>query len=181
MKASRISATEFIKLGHHTNLPPATIVDLRTKAEVGREHMKNCINLPIQQLTIDSFNQRVKSCMGDADQRVFLLCQSGMRAEAAVRKLGELNGVEWVIVDGGLNGVKAAGGQIKQGQRKTIPLERQVRVTAGVAIIAGITLGLNLHPAYLYLSGFVGAGLIFAGITNRCGLAFLLARMPWNQ
>jgi hypothetical protein len=31
------------------------------------------------------------------------------------------------------------------------------------------------------LSGFVGAGLVFAGVTGFCGMARLLALMPWNR
>ncbi len=31
------------------------------------------------------------------------------------------------------------------------------------------------------LSAFVGAGLIFAGVTDTCGMAMMLSRMPWNQ
>jgi hypothetical protein len=65
--------------------------------------------------------------------------------------------------------------------KNVISLERQIRITAGSLVLLGALLGWFLHPACVSLSAFVGAGLIFAGITNTCGMGLLLARMPWNQ
>ena len=62
-----------------------------------------------------------------------------------------------------------------------ISLERQVRIVAGFLVLAGTLLGIFLHSGFLFISGFVGAGLVFAGITDICGMGMLLARMPWNQ
>ncbi|MCU0707785.1 MAG: sulfurtransferase, partial [Pirellula sp.] len=36
-------------------------------------------------------------------------------------------------------------------------------------------------PYWIGLSGFVGAGLIFAGVTDTCAMGMLIAKMPWNQ
>jgi predicted small integral membrane protein len=60
-------------------------------------------------------------------------------------------------------------------------LERQVRIAAGTLVFIGSLLGYFIHPAWIGLSGFVGAGLVFAGITDTCGMAMVLARMPWNN
>ena len=60
-------------------------------------------------------------------------------------------------------------------------LERQVRIAAGFLALLGALLGFFVHPNYFGLYAFVGAGLMFAGITDTCGMAMLIARMPWNQ
>ena len=60
-------------------------------------------------------------------------------------------------------------------------LERQVRIAAGTLVVLGTVLGLTVHPGFIGLSAFVGAGLIFAGVTDTCGMGLLLARMPWNR
>jgi hypothetical protein len=65
--------------------------------------------------------------------------------------------------------------------KKAISLERQVRIAAGSLVLLGLVLGWLVHPYFLGLSAFVGAGLFFAGVTDTCGMGMLLARMPWNQ
>ena len=65
--------------------------------------------------------------------------------------------------------------------KKAISLERQVRIAAGLLVLLGAVLGWLVHPAFVGLSAFVGAGLVFAGVTDTCGMGMLLARMPWNQ
>jgi hypothetical protein len=65
--------------------------------------------------------------------------------------------------------------------RKAISLERQVRIAAGLLVLLGVLLGWLVHPVLFGLSAFVGAGLVFAGVTDFCGMGLLLARMPWNQ
>ena len=65
--------------------------------------------------------------------------------------------------------------------KKAISLERQVRIAAGSLVLLGVLLGWLVHPAFIGLSAFVGAGLVFAGVTDTCGMGMMLARMPWNQ
>jgi predicted branched-subunit amino acid permease len=64
---------------------------------------------------------------------------------------------------------------------KVISLERQVRIVAGALVLAGVVLGYFVHPGFIRLSAFVGAGLVFAGITDWCGMGLLLAKLPWNK
>jgi hypothetical protein len=64
---------------------------------------------------------------------------------------------------------------------KMISLERQVRIAAGSIVLVGAILALLVDPLFVLVSGFVGAGLVFAGITDTCGMGLMLARMPWNQ
>jgi Protein of unknown function (DUF2892)./Rhodanese-like domain. len=181
MSTSRISAAEFENLRGSTSSSPISVIDLRTSAEIEQERIADCICLPFQQANTETVAHAFTNRADKTDNRLFLLCQSGMRADATVRQLGPQPGIEWVIIEGGVNAIKAAGGNVLKGKGRSIPLERQVRIAAGIAILAGVLLGATLNPNFLLLSGFVGAGLVFAGVTNRCGLAFLLARMPWNH
>jgi hypothetical protein len=62
-----------------------------------------------------------------------------------------------------------------------ISVERQVRIAAGAMVFTGVILGTFVYEGFYGLSGFVGAGLIFAGVTDWCGMGLLLARAPWNK
>ena len=60
-------------------------------------------------------------------------------------------------------------------------LERQVRIVAGFLTLVGAVLGFFVNPYFIGLSAFIGAGLMFAGITDTCGMGMMLAKMPWNR
>ncbi|MEJ0000114.1 MAG: DUF2892 domain-containing protein [Verrucomicrobiota bacterium] len=81
---------------------------------------------------------------------------------------------------GGTQGWIDAGLQVDRGERTTIGLERQVRISAGSLVLLGFLLGWLVHPYFLALSVFVGAGLVFSGITDWCGMGLLLMKAPWN-
>lgn len=178
MKINTLTAGEFIdKLEQDRNL---LIVDLRTHAEVANEHLENCVHIPVQDLNEERLQQAMKD-NGFTDQHsVFLLCQSGKRAQMAADKLSHVEDLSLVILEGGLNAIKQEGVKVKSGKSNVISLERQVRISAGVLTMLGIALGFTLHPGFFLLSGFVGAGLTFAGITDNCAMGLMLARMPWN-
>ena len=174
MNVKRISASEFLEAG----LAASITIDLRTSAEYEKEHIEGCIVLPIQELTVERFNRVLGHVNG---RSVHLLCQSGRRADMAVEKLQGKTDKELVIIEGGLNALKPLGVDIKLGSRKTISIARQVRIAAGALTVAGVALGLLIHPIFLGVSVFVGAGLMFAGITDTCGMGMVLARAPWNS
>ena len=108
-----------------------------------------------------------------------MICRSGSRGQKACEKLATA-GLRVVNVEGGTQAWEAAGLPVVRG-RKTISLERQVRIAAGSLVVVGSALGYFVNPAWIGLAAFVGAGLVFAGITDTCGMGLLLARMPWNQ
>jgi Protein of unknown function (DUF2892) len=85
-----------------------------------------------------------------------------------------------VNVEGGTQACLDLGLPIARG-KNSISLERQVRIAAGSLVVLGVTLGWFVHPVFFGLAAFVGAGLVFAGVTDTCGMGMLLARMPWNQ
>ena len=83
-------------------------------------------------------------------------------------------------VEGGTLACVESGLPVVRGM-KAISLERQVRIASGLLVLLGALLGWLVHPAFIGLSAFIGAGLVFAGVTDTCGMGMLLARMPWNQ
>ena len=104
----------------------------------------------------------------------------GIRATKAAEKLRNAGLDDVVVVEGGTNAWVASGLPVVRG-RKTISIERQVRIGAGSLVVIGAVLGWRVHPAFYILSGAVGAGLVFAGVTDICGLAIVLAQAPWNR
>jgi len=65
--------------------------------------------------------------------------------------------------------------------KKFFSLERQIRIVAGTIVFVGAVLGWMIHPAFISLSAFVGAGLVFSGIIDTCAMGMMLAKMPWNK
>ncbi len=155
----------------------ALYLDVRTPAEYASGHWPNSINLPLSGCT----PERIQSLCDELKLKnatIYLICASGKRSQMAAT---QLNGVIPVCtVEGGLASCTTDQLQSTAG-RKIIPLERQVRIAAGSLVLAGVVIGFLVHPAGFGLSGFVGAGLVFAGITDTCGMGILLSRMPWNQ
>lgn len=153
-------------------------IDLRTAAEVDSEYYSGCIDLPLQQLTAASL-QQATAC--GEDTPIYLLCGSGMRAQKAAELLAGEIANPLFIISGGINALKAAGAPIEKGTGSVISLERQVRIAAGSLVLVGALIGTLITPLGYGLSAFVGAGLVFAGITDTCAMGLLIARMPWNN
>lgn len=153
------------------------LIDVRTPAEFREVHIDFAENAPLDRLD----PQAVKASLGSAaDQTLYVVCRSGNRAKTACEKLLAAGLTKVVNVEGGTLAYEAAGLPVTRG-KKTMPLERQVRIAAGALVLTGAALGYFVHPYWIALSAFVGAGLIFAGVTDTCGMGMLLARMPWNQ
>jgi rhodanese-related sulfurtransferase len=113
------------------------------------------------------------------NEPLYVICRSGSRGQKACEQFQKAGFTNVQNVDGGTLACIDAGLPVVRG-RKAISLERQVRIAAGSLVLAGV-LGSFVHPAAIGLAAFVGAGLIFSGITDTCGMGMLLARMPWNQ
>jgi len=150
-------------------------VDVRTPAEFEDANIEGSILQPLSDLDPATVRD-----LADGKPGCLVICQSGVRSKQAAEKL-KAAGIEGVhILEGGVGAWDAAGLPLRRGKRM-ISLERQVRIGAGSLVVVGVILGLLVHPGFLALSAFVGGGLIFAGITDWCGMGLLLARMPWNQ
>ncbi len=156
------------------------ILDVRTAAEVQATGLPDCLHIPLHELTAAGVESKIAQS-GKNGSRIYLLCQAGRRAELAADALkGKVN-AELYIIEGGMNAVKQSNIQLKETGRKVIPLERQVRIAAGLLILIGAALGTWVNPAFFGLSAFVGAGLTFAGITDICPMGMMIAKMPWNH
>jgi hypothetical protein len=118
---------------------------------------------------------------GSAGELLYVICKSGARAAKAVEKFRAAGFDNVISVAGGTTAWADAGLPVVRGTSRIISLERQVRIGAGSLVVLSVLLGWLVHPALFGLSAFVGAGLVFAGVTDWCGMGLLLARMPWNQ
>lgn len=150
-------------------------LDVRTPVEHRAVHAEGVTLLPLDQLDA----ARVQQLRSD-DRPVYLFCRSGGRAAKAQEQLAKAGLTGCYVVEGGTDGWAAAGLPVVRG-KQALSLERQVRIAAGLLVLTGVVLALTVHPYAIGLSAFVGAGLVFAGITDWCGMGLLLARMPWNQ
>lgn len=152
----------------------ASVIDVRTGAEFECEHIPGSRLIPLDQI-----EARADQVRATAAPRL-LLCRSGTRAGMARKTMEKLHVAGLSVIEGGLGAYVAAGGVTVKG-KKTISLERQVRIAVGSLALLGVLLGAFVYPAFLILSVFVASGLIFAGLTDRCGMGILLSKMPWNQ
>ncbi len=174
MNAPSISAHELLdlwKLGRSINL-----IDVRTPVEFRERHIDFARNVPLDRLDSASLP---KPTYGFGGESVYVICQKGGRGQQACQRLLDAGILNVRNIEGGTLACEQAGLPIVYG-KKAISLERQARIAAGSLVLLGAVLAWFVHPAFVGLSAFVGAGLVFAGITDTCGIGMLLARMPWN-
>lgn len=158
--------------------PDLILLDVRTPAEFDEVHVPQA---RLEPLDLFQSGGSIAALGLPQDQPIYLLCQSGTRAGNAAAKLQQAGYAQAVVVEGGTLGWIKAALPVTRGESKVIGLERQVRIAAGSLVLTGVLLAWFVHPYFIALSGFVGAGLIFAGITDWCGMGLLLAKAPWNQ
>lgn len=164
----------------HQKSADVCILDVRTAAEVKAAALPDCLHIPLHELSAERLQAEIAKS-GKDGARIYLLCQAGRRAEMAADALkGKLN-AELIVIEGGMNAVHQSNIPLADKARKVIPLERQIRIAAGLIVVVGVALGTIVNPAFYYLSGLVGAGLMFAGITDICPMGMLLAKAPWNK
>ena len=151
------------------------LIDVRTPLEYGEMHIDFARNIPLDELDPKLFESR-----NDQTARpLYVICNSGNRSVKAVEKIHNRVETEVINVEGGTKAWDEAGLPVIRG-KKVMSLERQVRIAAGSLVLVGVGLGF-LHPAFFGISAFVGAGLVFAGLTDTCGMGMMLAKMPWNK
>jgi rhodanese-related sulfurtransferase len=153
------------------------LVDVRTRAEYREAHVQFARNVPLDRLKPESLMLEID---GSPSRPLYIVCRSGSRGRQACEKFLKAGFSNVINVEGGTLACEQAGFTIVRGA-KTISLERQVRIAAGSLVLLGAVLAWFVHPAFIALSAFVGAGLTFSGVTDTCGMGMLLARMPWNR
>lgn len=152
----------------------AVLVDIRGADEYAREHIADAKHMPMEQLS----SQGMPNNSANA---VIFHCSSGNRTAMNAGVLDNCAACEVYILEGGIDGWKKAGLPVVKDAKQPLELQRQVQIGAGSMILAGVLLGTFVAPGWYALSGFVGAGLIMAGVTGFCGLARMLLVMPWNK
>lgn len=162
-------ASQWVKAGG-----AGSVIDVRTGAEYQGEHIPGSRIIPMDQ--IEARADEVRAVPAPR----LLLCQSGARAAMVRKSLVKLNVGGLSVIEGGISGYSRAGGETVKG-KGLISLERQVRIAAGALVLTGVIGGTFVSPGFYGLAAFVGAGLMFAGITDWCGMGILLSKMPWNQ
>jgi rhodanese-related sulfurtransferase len=153
------------------------VIDVRTPAEYREVHADMARLVPLDALDPKTV---MESRNGRSGEPLYVICRTGSRAKQACEKFHHCGYDNVVVIEGGTFAWEQAGLPVVRGKR-AIALERQVRIAAGLLVFLGSALGVFVHPAFIGLAAFVGAGLVFAGVTDTCGMAMVLARMPWNQ
>lgn len=158
--------------------PDLALIDVRTPVEYAEVHVGKARSIPLDTLKPGAL---VASGQLPKDAPIYILCRSGKRAQTAAEAFVREGLDNAVVVEGGTLAWMEAGLPVERSGAKIISLERQVRIAAGALVLSGVLLGWLVSPCLYILSGAVGAGLIFAGITDYCGLGLLLAKAPWNK
>lgn len=153
------------------------LVDVRTPLEFSEVRAAMAQNHPL-----DTLDPRavMKARKGSPDEPLYVICKGGTRGAKARQKFIDAGFTNVINVEGGTEAWVSAGLPVVRG-KKVMSLERQVRIAAGFLVFTGALLGLFVHPWFTGIPAFVGAGLMFAGITDSCAMGMLIARMPWNQ
>lgn len=152
----------------------ALLVDIREADEFARRHVAGAVSRPLS--AFEQAHLRI-----EPGQDVIFTCRTGNRTSVHCARLqASVDGDAWVL-EGGVDGWAAAGLPVVADRAAPLELMRQVQIAAGLLVLAGVLLGFTVSPILFGLAAFVGAGLIFAGATGWCGMAKLLALMPWNR
>jgi rhodanese-related sulfurtransferase len=172
---ARISAKQLYEL--YQSGKPVELIDVRTPAEYRSLHATIATLVPLDELNPKKF---METCRGTRHDPLYVICRSGTRSEKACERFFSAGYTDVVNVTGGTLAWEQAGLPVVRG-KKMLPLDRQVQVTAGTMALAGFSLGEFVNPNCFLLAGFVGCGLVFAGVTGFCPLGWVIAKMPWNQ
>lgn len=157
-------------------LPELTVVDVRTPGEYASGHLPGALNIPLDQL------ERALPALKESSGELLLVCRSGARSARACALLAG-HGIPAADLTGGTTAWAAGGHELRRptgGARATWAMERQVRFSAGALVLAGLGLGL-VHPAWQLLSAGIACGLVFSALTDTCGMASVLAKLPHNR
>lgn len=151
----------------------AVLVDIREADERARERFPGARHHALSRLEGAPIRQ--------GEEILIFHCRSGVRTRGHAGRLAQAAGCEAYLIEGGLQAWKEAGLPVAVDRRQPIELMRQVQTVTGGLVLAGAGLGFALDPAFHLVAALVGAGILFAGLFGFCGMARLLAAMPWNR
>ena len=170
-----IKATDLAKLWKSN--PELAVIDVRTAGEYEAVHAKGARLAPLHALD----ERGLIGSLQSPEQPVYILCKSGIRATQAAEKLLAGGLTSPVVVEGGTDAWVAANLPVERSGRSTLPLNRQMQCIIGTFPLVGSILAMTFDPRFVWLPMFMGAGLIFAGLTGLCPMMNVVARMPWNR
>ena len=152
----------------------AQLIDVREPGEFSSKHLEGATLLPLGKITANDLPK--------TDKKIIIYCLRGGRGSSACTKLIDEDSTLTIYnVEGGITAWEQAGFPVKIGHRKVLPLDRQVQLTIGSAVFLGSAATYFIDPNFLIIPAFFGAGLTFAGASGFCGLARVMAMMPWNK
>ncbi len=150
------------------------LIDVREYPEFAGGHIAGSTLVPLGSMA-------AASAAWPREQSIILVCRSGVRSEQARQQLAAAGFVSVRVLEGGIDGWRAAGKPLTVAERRPWALERRVRTAAGSLVLVTLALGWSVSPWFLLGTTFVGAGLVFAGVSDTCMMGSMLARMPWNR
>lgn len=171
-----LSAADLVSWQGDTSAAPL-VIDVRSAAEFDAVHVWGAYHIPLA--TLGEHSRELAAHL-DHDERVVLVCQSGVRAEQGRRHLAAVGLDHAQVLVGGVTAYEQAGGKVVRG-RRAWSLERQVRLTAGTLVLAGLAGGRLVSPKARLLATGIGSGLTVSALTDTCAMGAALARMPWNR
>jgi len=151
------------------------LLDVRTPGEFEASHIPGAYNVPL-----DTLAEHADDLRRHVNEPVVLICQSGGRAQKADDALRASGMVNLHVLEGGMGAWESAGLPVLRGAKRW-GLERQVRLVAGSLVVLGAVGGAVFAAPLTWLAAMVGAGLTFSAATNTCGMAMLLAKLPYNR
>jgi rhodanese-related sulfurtransferase len=156
---------------------PARLLDVRTPGEHAAAHVPGAKLIPLDELDAAAFCRE----RGSDASPLYVLCQSGERARRAIKKLESAGVHGCVLVEGGTQAWIDAGLPVDRRESHVLPLMRQVQIVVGSISAVGAVLAITVNPRFALIPLVTGCGLFIAGLTGFCGMALLLAKMPWNK
>lgn len=156
------------------------LLDVRSPAEYRSGHIPGAQLAPLDELKGSNASDMANGAGLRADNPIYLTCQAGVRAEQAAQVLHEAGLTHLALVQGGTVAWQKAGLPVKR-CGSALSLERQVQIAVGSLLILKVFFGFTVHELFFVAGAVIGAGLITAGLTRWCGMAQLIARMPWNR
>ena len=156
------------------------LIDVRTAAEYRAGHVAGAKLIPMDELNAETLAANEQYAGAGHEETLYLTCEYGMRAQQAAERLFDAGYQNLAIIEGGTQAWKKAGLPIQR-CANAISLERQVQIAIGMLLVLKVLFGFTVHELFFVAGAAIGAGLITAGITRWCGMAQLMARMPWNR
>lgn len=154
-----------------------TVIDVRTPGEYASGHLPGAHNIPVDHLSAALPELKAAAARGE----LLMVCASGNRSATACAELAAAD-IPAVTLAGGTTAWAAQGHPLHRsdGAPTAWAMERQVRLAAGSLVVLGLAAGTRYRPAR-WLAAGIGAGLVFSAVTNTCGMAAVLARLPHNR